>query len=213
MSKKNKKHSKPAVGSPVAGSNNKREKIKPLKEKIKINKKVVFAVVTLTIIALIIAIIIMLPVLSVPGDIRNADFKGRLEPDSIAVKTTLSSSQQDKLARSVRSSGNGKFDFYVNEEVTIDEHTDPVLLELGSVEANDCVLTAILIDENDKILYRSLGIEPGEEIRSVRLFDTVSYGTHQATLVVNGYNSETYEKVGTQTVKIQLKIGVDEIEK
>lgn len=150
---------------------------------------------------------------SVPGDIRNADFKGRLEPDSVAVQSVLSPSQQSKLAKTVKAKGfTGAFDFYVNDEIVIEEHTDPALLELGSVNTNECVITAFLLDENNEVIYRSLGIEPGEEIRSVRLYDSVSYGTQQATLVVNGYDAETYKKIGTQTVKIQLKIGVDKVE-
>ena len=255
MSKKNKPKAKPAVGSPAAGSNNKREKTngqkpkkqpvhpekapkpaKPAKEKAvkkekpvrekkppkekaarekRLNVRVAPLVVAAAVVAALCVVIAVVAFgnLSVPDSVKNAEFKGRLEPDSVAAESALSQAQQEKLAKSVKAKGNtGAFDFYVNDEISVQEHTDPVLLEFGSNSSNDCVLVAFLLDENGEVIYRSLGVEPGEEIRSVMLFDAVSYGTQTATLAVNGYDAETYEKVGTQTVKIKLKIGVDTVE-
>ena len=109
----------------------------------------------------------------------------------------------------MKSKGSHRFGFFVNEEVVLSEPTDSALLEFGSVSSNDCILIAFLLDESGKTLYRSLGVEPGEEIKSVRLFEEMPYGTHKLTLVVNGYNAESYEKIGTKTAEIQIKIGVD----
>lgn len=213
MSKKNKKRSEPAVGVPAAGSNNKREKLNSFKQKLK-NKKVFIAVSVFAAAVLIcVTVMFFCGSVNIPDEVRNAQFKGRLEADSVAIESVLSDSQQKKLSKAVKAKGNvGTFDFYVNEEISIDEQTDPALLEFGSVSSNDCVLLAFLIDENGEIIYRSLGVEAGKEIRSVRLFDSVAYGTRNATLVVNGYDTETYEKIGTQSVKICLKIGVDSVE-
>lgn len=250
MSKKNKPKAKPAVGSPAAGSNNKREKskqskpkkqpvhpekvskpVKPVKEKTvkekRVKKECFFKIKPLSSKAVVIAVasvgvavvavVIALLVFgnpSLPDSVKNAEFKGRLEPDSVAMETRLSESQQEKLSKTVKSKGStGAFDFYVNDVISVQEHTDPVLLEFGSNSSNECILVAFLLDENGEVIYRSLGVEPGEEIRSVMLFDAVSYGTQTATLVVNGYDADSYEKIGTQTVKIKLEIGVDTVEK
>ncbi len=256
MSKKNKTKAKPAVGSPAAGSNNKREKsnqpkppkqpvypekaakhAKPVKEKQapkektvkekkpkqeriakekQFNPKAVVIVAASVVIAALVVLIAMVAFgnPSLPDNVKNAEFKGRLEPDSVAVETRLSEAQQEKLSKSVKAKGNtGAFDFYVNDKISVQEHTDPVLLEFGSNSSNDCVLVAFLLDENGEVIYRSLGVEPGEEIRSVMLFDGVSYGTQDVTLAVNGYDADTYKKIGTQTVKIKLEIGVDTVEK
>ena len=244
MSKKNKPKSKPAVGSPAAGSNNKREKTnqpkqkkqpvhpekapwpakqvkekavkkeRPAKIKPLNNKAVVIAAASVLIAALVVVVVLVAfgnP--SLPDSVKNVEFKGRLEPDSVAAETRLSEAQQEKLSKSVKARGStGAFDFYVNDEISVQEHTDPVLLEFGNNSSNDCVLVAFLLDENGEVIYRSLGVEPGEEVRSVMLFDSVSYGTQTATLAVNGYDARTYEKIGTQTVKIKLKIGVDTVE-
>ena len=70
-----------------------------------------------------------------------------------------------------------------------------------------------ILDENDNIIYRSLGVKPGCEVRSVSFFDELPYGTHKAKIVVNGYDEKTNKKVGTQCAEIKIKIGVDSLEK
>ncbi len=212
MSKnKNKQKDKPAVGSPAAGSNNKREKSK-FTDILK-SKKVIIPLV-IAVVAVAVLCVFLFGNVSVPSEVRNAEYKGRLEPESVAVKTSLSLSRQEKLSAGVNATGDvAAFDFYVNDKISISHHNDPVLLEFGSVETNDCVLLAFLVDENGEIIYRSLGVEPGEEIRSVSLYDSVEYGSREATLVVNGYDKNSYKKTGTQSVKIQMEIGADNVEK
>ena len=200
---------------PVREKKPEKEKAKREKEKQLNIKAVVIAAASVGITAAVVLIAtLVFGNSSLPGSVKNAEFKGRLEPDSVATESSLSEAQQEKLAKSVKAKGNtGAFDFYVNDEISLQEHSDPALLEFGNNSSNDCILVAFLLDENGEVIYRSLGVEPGEEIRSVELFDAVSYGTQTATLAVNGYDADTYEKIGTQTVKIKLKIGVDSVEK
>lgn len=146
----------------------------------------------------------------VPDEIKNAEYKGRIEPSSVAIETDISAEQQKTLSKSVSVKGNkSAFKFYTNKEIVMDDYSDPALIEFGSVSSNECVLLAFLIDENGKLLYRSLGVEPGKKIGSVSLFDSVPYGKHKLTLIVNGYDPETYEKKGTQTTSVNLTIGAD----
>lgn len=152
--------------------------------------------------------------IGIPDEVANAEFKGRLEPETVAVSSSVSPQQQKKLAKALKSKGNNSaFDFYVNDEIIIDEYDDPALLEFGSVSENDCVLMFFILDEDDNIIYRSLGVKPGCEVRSVSFFDELPYGTHKAKIVVNGYDVETNKKVGTQCAEIKIKIGVDSLEK
>lgn len=152
--------------------------------------------------------------IGIPDEVANAEFKGRLEPETVAVSSSVSPQQQKKLAKALKSKGNNSaFDFYVNDEIIIDEYDDPALLEFGSVSENDCVLMFFILDEDDNIIYRSLGVKPGCEVRSVSFFDELPYGTHKAKIVVNGYDAETNKKVGTQCAEIKIKIGVDSLEK
>lgn len=144
----------------------------------------------------------------IPDEIKNAEYKGRIESSSVATETDISAEQQKMLSKSVSVKGNkSAFKFYTNKEIIMEDYSDPALIEFGSVSSNDCVLLAFLIDENGKLLYRSLGVEPGKKIGSVSLFDSVPYGKHKLTLIVNGYDPETYEKKGTQATSVNLTIG------
>ena len=157
MSKKNKPKSKPAVGSPAAGSNNKREKTnqpkqkkqpvhpekaprpaKQVKEKavkkerpapIKLpgNKAVVIAAASVLIAALVVVVVLVAfgnP--SLPDSVKNAEFKGRLEPDSVATETRLSESQQEKLSKSVKAKGIQRYGWLITLKSTQTPH--PTLL-------------------------------------------------------------------------------------
>lgn len=147
---------------------------------------------------------------TVPDYVRDAQFKGRMEPESSAFSMDISENQQETLAKAIKAKGDRRaFDFFVNDTVVMTESDDPALIEFGSVSSNDCVLLIFMLDEKGNEIYRSLGIEPGEQISSVSLFDELPYGTHDVTLAVLGYNTKTYRQVGMQTTKIKLKIGVD----
>lgn len=146
----------------------------------------------------------------VPEYAKDAEFKGRLEPESVAFNMDISANQQETLSKAIKARGDRRaFGFFINDTVNMAESDDPVLIEFGSVSSNDCVLLIFMFDENGNEIYRSLGIEPGEQINSVSLFEELPYGTHEITLAVSGYNPKTYKNVGMQTMKITLKIGVD----
>lgn len=147
---------------------------------------------------------------TVPDYVKNSEYNGRIENESVAFSMEISENQQEALAKATKVKGNkGAFDFFVNDRIVMAEYDDPALVEFGSVSSNDCVLVFVLYDENGNELYRSLGIEPGKQIRSVEFFDEIAYGTHELTIAVLGYDAKTYEKVGMQTSKIKLEIGVE----
>ena len=192
------------------------ESFKRFSEKYNVFKIAVAAVLAIALLsaAVIFAVNLLSVKIGIPDEVANAEFKGRLEPETAAVSSSLSPQQQKKLAKAVKVNGNkSAFDFYVNDEIVIDEYDDPALLEFGSVSENDCILMFFILDENDNIIYRSLGIKPGCEVRSVSFFDEMPYGTHKAKIVVNGYDAKTDKKVGTQCAEIKIKIGVDSLEK
>lgn len=147
---------------------------------------------------------------AVPDYVKDAQFKGRVEPEAIAFDMDISESQQKALVKATKVKGDThKFDFFVNDTVIMNEYDDPALIEFGSADSNKCVLVFYLLDKNGNELYRSLGVEPGKQIRSISFFDEIPYGTHEATLAVLGYNPETHKPVGMQTARIKLEIGVD----
>lgn len=146
----------------------------------------------------------------VPDYIKDIEYKGRVEPESIAYSIDISENQQKALAKATKSKGDKRaFDFFVNDDIVMDEYDEPALLEFGSVDYNDCVLLFFIFDENGNEIYRSLGIEPGKQVKSVLFFDEIPYGSHEATLAVIGYDKDTHKRVGMQTTKIKLEIGVE----
>ena len=188
----------------------KKMSFKEFAKKYDIGKIAVALLLTLAIVAGIVYLIVSLFTsgVKIPDEIKNAEYKGRIESSSVAIETDISAEQQKTLSKSVSVKGNkSAFKFYTNKEIVMEDYSDPALIEFGSVSSNDCVLLAFLIDENGKLLYRSLGVEPGKKIGSVSLFDSVPYGKHKLTLIVNGYDPETYEKKGTQTTSVNLTIG------
>ena len=171
---------------------------------------IIAASVILAVLAAVIVLLIVNKNFSVPGYVRNAEFKGRMEPETIAFDMDISESQQKALIKATKAKGDThKFDFFVNDTIIMNEYDDPALIEFGSCDSNDCVLVFYLLDENGNELYRSLGVEPGKQIRSVSFFSEIPYGTHEATIAVLGYNPKTYKPVGMQTASIKLEIGVD----
>ena len=190
-----------------------KEKFEDFKRDYNIAKVAVAILLVIALIVGIISLIVSAAAEKLPDNIRNAEYKGRREPASVAFDLDISAEQQKKLAGAVKTKGSGPFDFFVNEEIVIDDYTDPVLLEFGSIEKNECDLVAFLIDEDGNIIYRSLGLEPGKQIRSVFFFDEVAYGTQTLTLAVNGYDRQTNKKTGTKTAHIKLKIGAENEEK
>ncbi len=194
----------------AAKGGKKRSSFKRFAAKYNIGKIVLAALLALGIIAAVVYLIVRIFTggVKVPDEIKNAEYKGRLEASSVAVQTDISEEQQKILARSLSVKGDkSAFKFFVNKDIVMDDYSDPALIEFGSVSSNDCILLAFLVDENGNLLYRSLGVEPGEKISSVSLFDSVPYGKHKLTLFVNGYDPETKEIVGTQAATVNLKIG------
>ena len=160
------------------------------------------------------AVVIVLSFLNrnatVPDYVKNAQFKGRVEPEAIAFDMDISENQQKALVKATKAKGDThKFDFFVNDSIVMNEYDDPALIEFGSADSNDCVLVFYILDENGNELYRSLGVEPGRQIRSVSFYNEISYGTHDVTIAVLGYNPENYKLLGMQTAGIKLEIGVD----
>ena len=129
-SKTNKQKNKPAVGSPAAGSNNKEAKLKPKAKKEQPKKspenkkadknhgkafeqfckkydilKIIIAAVAVAAVvcvAVIFSVNLFYVQLSLPDAAVNAEYKGRLEPDNVAVSAVVSPQQQEQLAKALR---------------------------------------------------------------------------------------------------------------
>lgn len=179
-----------------------------VKEKLSI-RNIAIAAVVIAVIAVALVFVLNKNI-SVPDSVKNAEFKGRIADEPVAFSIDISENQQEALAKATKVKGDkDAFSFFITDHIIMNEYDDPALIEFGSVNSNDCVLVFFILDENGNELYHSLGVEPGKQIKSVEFYNEISYGTHEATVAVLAYDAETYEKIGMQTTKITLEIGVE----
>lgn len=147
--------------------------------------------------------------MNVPQSIRAAEYDGRLESDTIAVESVFNAQQQKIFIGSLKSRGSGKFEFYINSIVEIDDEFSTDTLCFGNPETNNAILVATIYDGDGNVLYRSQGVEPGKEINRAKLFDELSYGVHEVKVAVNAYDAKSLERLGTRYAEIKLAVGVD----
>lgn len=148
--------------------------------------------------------------LNVPADIITYDFNGRIESEVVAKESVFNNQQQQALMNSLDSHGSGKFDFYINSVIPVDDNGCTDELCFGNPKNNNCVLIATVYDKGGDIIYRSLGLESGNEINEAKMFKSLSYGIHNVKVAVNAYDAKTNAKIGTRYAKIKFAVGVDE---
>lgn len=168
----------------------------------------IFIVLPLVLIGVGIYLFLQTPLVAVPSEIRDLEFSGRIESAATAKPSSFSESQQAMFVNSVGARGTDAFEFYFNTNVTLDDNGETENLRFGNPQGNGCILVATVYDDDGRVLYRSLGLEPGKEINSAKFFEEISYGTHDVKVAVNAYDSETNEKIATKYAKIKLSVGV-----
>lgn len=146
---------------------------------------------------------------NVPSEIKATEFNGRLESETVAEESVFNAQQQQVFVEALNARGSKKFSFYFNSVVNVDDDFSTDNLCFGNPKTNDCVLIATVYDKDDTVLYRSLGLEPGKEINSAKLFEELSYGIHDVKVAVNAYDRKTNEKIGTKYAKIKIAVGVE----
>jgi len=103
-----------------------------------------------------------------------------------------------------------KFKFYANNSLMIDEWYERIPLVLGNVKSNECDFIVSVLDEDDTLLYRSMGLVPGKYLPAIKLFNEMPYGTYDLTVVVAAYDPDSFENIGVQHMKLKLVIGIEQ---
>jgi|GEM_PF-3447457 hypothetical protein len=138
-------------------------------------------------------------------------YKGLMEPVRNVREIEYDLARQLAETENLDVKGDKKaFKFYANTELMIDEWYERIPVNLGNVETNKCDFIVTLLDKDDNMLYRSLGVKPGNYLPTIELFDEMAYGTYDLYLVVSGYNSSTFEHVGSVYTKFKLVIGFEQ---
>lgn len=176
---------------------------------IKVNYKKVFLCIVLPVAVVVTGIVMLVNsvFVNVPVEIRNTEFNGRYESDTVATDSVFNKQQKKTMVNALKEKGCQKFDFYINSVIEIDDNFQTDSLTFGNL--SDYILVATIFDEDGTVLYRSLGLKSGKEINKAEFFDELEYGQREVTVAVNAYNKKTYEKIGTKYAKVSLTIGVE----
>lgn len=131
-----------------------------------------------------------------------------LTESSVNVRDIEAEAQgQLELVKNTKAHGSTRaFKFFANGEAMIEEWYENFPLVLGNLESNKCDFIVTILHK-DTIVYRSMGIEPGKYLPSIKLFDAMPYGSYDLKVVVVGYDPQSYEKIGVQYMKFKLVIG------
>ena len=108
---------------------------------------------------------------------------------------------QDAVDQSVQE---GYFNMTINSKVPVYGGTT-AYVGIQNVEANhfDCVVTITLEDGTQ--VYKSGGLSPGQELRTIELSTSLSNGTYEATALFEIYDiNESHTKAGQTASKITL---------
>ncbi len=81
-----------------------------------------------------------------------------------------------------------------------------VNIYLTSMNTNKVIMKCVLVSEDDseKVLAESGTIKPGTYLKSIKLKEDLTPGSHGAILKVVAYDPETYFSKGTANLKIVL---------
>lgn len=137
-------------------------------------------------------------------------YMGRVEPGVNVRDIEVGQEEQLMKADETPAKGSRAIKFFAYTNLTIDEWYDEVPLVLGNVQTNTCDFIVTVLDKDDRIVYRSMGIKPGKYLPYFKLFDEMPYGAYDLTVVVAGYNPQTFENIGVKYMKLKLVIGFEQ---
>ncbi len=178
-------------------------------QKIKKHKKLVWASAVFAVIVAVVIILIVTFSSGVP-ELAVSEYNGQNATASVAADITVDEETQleryDEIKRKIKGDKR-KFKFYCRPSIEIDEKYNEGTIMFSNLTMNDCTMIVTIMDKEDDIIFRSMGIAPGKCMQRIALTKTLNYGMHEVTMYVTAYDSMTFEVIGTQRMEIELQIG------
>lgn len=173
-------------------------------------KKQVFRFVSMALLACVMVGAVLMVVCSVRNErLQNKlsfDYNGSLQELTYPIREDAAA-QKAKVKAIKRHGQTGKFRYYCEKILYMQAYYADSAIQFGNVSSNDCILVFYIYDENDALLYRSDGIEPGQRVHSIRLIDPKPAGTYACKLYVAAFDKQTYAYLGAQYSDLTLMIG------
>ena len=140
-------------------------------------------------------------------------YAGRNEEEIFVRNITLDEEKQHLRSKEMNVGGNkGKFGFYCNNDLNLNYTDKRLPVSFSNPSYNDCTLICTVTDGCGKILYRSLGIEPGKCINNIDIHNDLNIGENKLKLYVTAFENEgdgkSFVKIGN--LFTSLNVYVDE---
>ncbi|MCR4614772.1 MAG: hypothetical protein K5756_01295 [Clostridiales bacterium] len=174
---------------------------------------IIIAAVLVVVVGVVIALIIhsstginALPKEAVPV------YRGAKAHVSTVRDISIDAKEENKRIHAIKMKGDtDKFKFYcfILDTLEINEWYTPFEPCFANSKDNDCILIISIFNEENELLYRSLGLEPGKYIPNVKLFEMLDYGTYKCKLCVAAYDTKTFENIGVQYKDFTLTVGIE----
>ena len=175
---------------------------------------IIIAVVAVVTIAALIAVLSVVLV----RDAENfpAIYSGRNFASDEVGTIAIPDEQQQKYVKDTAAKGDTrKFSFYTNTEISVSKQDSLVPIAFSNPSAGKHILLCSIVNEDGVVVYRSLGLAPGQYVSNVRFSQYLKYGTNELTMYVSAFETTKeddemfYDKVGTQKVKLKVVCGED----
>ena len=137
-------------------------------------------------------------------------YAGMLQESGVS-PITITDEQVRQSVRNTKRHGNTRaFTYYCARTLKLDAETRRGYILFGNPADNDCDLVLSILDENDNLIYRTGGVEPGKYLTMIRPdVDEWECGTYTCKAYVCAYEGEglDYKCIGAQYSRLTVKIG------
>ena len=177
---------------------------------------IVFAT-AITVLLVILAVLLLCGVFAT-DELKAATvvYYGRNESENtVSVISSDEEAQKDYVKGTKASGYTGRFDFYAQTEINLNDDGDLAPLSISNPTYNDCTIIVTITNGDGKVLYRSLGIKPGQYINSVSFNNGLNYGENNLKIYVTafegdgGKNGRSFKRIGNQFVDLKVNVGTE----
>ena len=171
--------------------------------------------ITITIVAVLAVITIVAVILAnLFADLHcyPNNYTGRAYPSDQVANIAISDEQQMQYVKATNAKGDkNEFAFYTHTEISMSGPNSEVAIGFSNPTYNDKILLFTIYDENDVLMYKSLGVTPGKCLNSIKFSDYLDVRMHEMTMYVSAfkYVDGEYELVGKQKVDLKIMCGTD----
>lgn len=102
----------------------------------------------------------------------------------------------------------GMFNISINTQLNFDKSDAEGRAYIENIAANKYDMKVkIVLDDTDKTVYQSGGLEPGQYIEMIRLSKKLSDGSYAATAIFTAHDRKSHKEIGRTSAELNITIG------